>query len=384
MFESIYILSLPVEIIILIIEDLPKADLWNLYNGCQTLRAYSAPYLFRTVRIRFSGAIPVLLNSRQFPFPQNRLLRILAKWAVHVREMDVWGDEESIQLEFLNLLPHLENLTTFSVSYPPSATAFQMLLVQLATMPSLRTMNVDFMSPKTWALPMSFRSLRNLYLSCIGHEPGISVLPALPALETLALNFWCYCLDCPRNGQEPCTMLQLDQLPRLLALSISGAQEGNIICGGISPQLRELEISFSRGFSLNMILASLGPSLEEVYICECEFPLEKPLSGQPYPAMRRLSILNSASGLAAFVSFELPPTLRLVMRIKGDDFEHLRGWPQVVKFFRSHAVELSLSGPVDTEGLLGQTCRLLEVMSLPSVRRDGPNWPQPSNVQPGD
>jgi hypothetical protein len=82
---------------------------------------------------------------------------------------------------------------------------------------------------------LSFQSLHTLSLSCIKHEPGILVLPTLPALETLALNFCCYCLDCPRNGQQPCTMLHLDRLPRLRALSIAGAQEGNIICGGISP-----------------------------------------------------------------------------------------------------------------------------------------------------
>ncbi|KAE8335075.1 hypothetical protein BDV24DRAFT_156315 [Aspergillus arachidicola] len=311
------ILSLPVEILLLIIEN-----------------------------IRFSGAIPVLLDSRQFPFPQNRLLQLLAQWAVHVREMDVWGDEESIQPEFLNLLSRLENLTTFSVSYPPDAIAFQMLLAQLATMPSLRTMNVDFMPPRTWMVPM----------------PGISVLPILLALETLALNFCCYCLDCPRNGQQPCTMVHLDRLPRLLTLSISGAQEGNIICSGTSPQLRQLDVFFSSGLSLDRILAGLGPSLEEVHICDCEFPPET-LSARSYPALRCLSILDSASKLAAFASLNLASTSRLT--------------PQVVKFFRRHAVDLSLSGPVDAQCLLDRTCRLSEVASLPGVRRDGTNWPRP-------
>jgi hypothetical protein len=97
---------------------LPTADLWSVYNACHVLRSYSAPYLFRTVQIRFSGAIPMLLNSRPFPLPQNRLLRNLAERGVHVREMDVWGVEESIQQEFLNLLPCLENLTTFRSVLP--------------------------------------------------------------------------------------------------------------------------------------------------------------------------------------------------------------------------------------------------------------------------
>ncbi|KAB8240530.1 hypothetical protein BDV35DRAFT_117894 [Aspergillus flavus] len=177
-----------------------------------------------------------------------------------------------------------------SVSYPPDAIAFQMLLAQLATMPSLRTMNVDFMSPRTWMVPMSFRSIRSLYLSCIEHEPSISVLPILLALETLALNFCCYCLDCPRNGQQLCAMVHLNRLPRLLKLSISGAQEGNIICSGTSPQLRQLDVSFSSGLSLDRILAGLGPSLEEVHICDCEFPPET-LSARSYPALSEHSRL---------------------------------------------------------------------------------------------
>jgi hypothetical protein len=43
-----------------------------------------------------------------------------------------------------------------------------------------------------------------------------------------------------------------------------------------------------------------------------------------------------------------------------------------------------LSRPADGQCLSGQPCRLLEVTSLPGVRRDGPNWPQPPKAQPGD
>jgi hypothetical protein len=123
-------------------------------------------------------------------------------------------------------------------------------------------------------------------------------------------------------------MLHLDRLPRLRALSIAGAQEGNIICGGISPQLREVEISFSSGFSLSRILANLGPNLEEVLIYDCGFPQES-LSSQSYPAMRRLSNLDSTSDLTAFASLELPLTSRLIVRINADDLEDLRAWPQM-------------------------------------------------------
>src|ERR1700759_1070166 len=101
---------------------------------------------------------------------------------------------------------------------------------------------------------MSFRYLRRLYHSCVEHEPGLSVLPSFPALETLALNFCCYCLECPRNGQGPCTMLRFDQLPRLLSLSISGVQEGSVICCGRASQLRQFEITYSSGLSLGSIL----------------------------------------------------------------------------------------------------------------------------------
>jgi hypothetical protein len=120
--------------------------------------------------------------------------------------------------------------------------------------------------------------------------------------------------------------------------------------------------------------------LEEVLICDCEFPQEKPLSGQSYPAMRRLSIFHSASSLAAFDSLELPSMSRLIVRINADDLEDLRAWPQVVEFFRNHVVDLALSGSVDAQCLLGQTRRLSEVASLPGIRRDGPNWPRPPTL----
>jgi len=267
------------------------------------------------------------------------------------------------------------------VSYPPEATAFQSLLAQLATMPSLQTMSVDFMSARTWMAPMSFWSLRSLYLCCVDHEPGISVLPALPALEVLSLNFCCYFVYCPRDMEQPCITLNLDDLPRLRALSISGAQEGNIICGGMNPHLCELDISFSSGMSLARILASLGPNLEEVHICDCEFPPDKLLSGRSYPSIRRLSILDSVSALTVFAFHELPSALRLLVRLNAADLENLCAWPEVIKFFQNHAVDLSLSGPVDAQCLLNQTCRLSEVVSLPGVQRNGPHWPRASILE---
>jgi hypothetical protein len=56
----------------------------------------------------------------------------------------------------------------------------------------------------------------------------------------------------------------------------------------------------------------------------------------------------------------------------------------VVKFFHNHVVDLSLGGLVDAHCLFDETRWLLEVASLPGVRRDGPNWPRPPTLEPGD
>jgi hypothetical protein len=72
------------------------------------------------------------------------------------------------------------------------------------------------------------------------------------------------------------------------------------------------------------------------------------------------------------------------VRLNAADLEILCAWPQVIKFFQNHAVDLSLSGPVDAQCLFNQTCRLSEVESLPSVQQNGPHWPRASSLEAED
>ncbi|KAL4862113.1 hypothetical protein BDV12DRAFT_190648 [Aspergillus spectabilis] len=232
------------------------------------------------------------------------------------------------------------------------------------------------MSPRTWAVPMSFHSLRGLYLSCIEHEPGVSILPHLPDLETLDLDFCCYCLDCPRNRQRPCTIIQFNQLPKLRALSISGAQEGNVICGGQSVGLQELEIMFSDGLSLNSLLTAAGLDLEEIRIYDCEFLWEGPMPHRIYPMLRHLSIVDSVSGLSAFQSAELPSSAQVSVHVHADDFKRVDGSPQLIDLLGSYKVDLWLSGAVDPHCLQDQASSLSQLASMRHVRLKGPNWLQ--------
>ncbi|ODM15235.1 hypothetical protein SI65_09176 [Aspergillus cristatus] len=107
------ILALPLEILFLVTENLDLPDLWALYNSCQGLQACSARLLFQSVEIRFDGVYPTLLNSRYFPPGPNRLPSMLTKWSSHVKKINFWGDEDAIQLEFLNILDALDNLRAF-------------------------------------------------------------------------------------------------------------------------------------------------------------------------------------------------------------------------------------------------------------------------------
>ena len=92
-------------------------DLWTLYDSCRTFRICSARFLFQVVEVRFDGEYPSLLNSRSFPPRPNRLLSILKQWSPHVRKIDLWGDEDSIEPEFLKILDTLGNLRAFRHVY---------------------------------------------------------------------------------------------------------------------------------------------------------------------------------------------------------------------------------------------------------------------------
>ena len=261
-----------------------------------------------------------------------------------------------------------------SISYPPSMCGFQKLLTRLASLPSLNTLDMDFMSPRTWTLPMTFTYLRTLHLSCIEHEPGLCSLPSLPALETLVLNFCCYCLECPRNGEGPWVFVHFSRLPRLLSLSITGAQDGSIICCGRASQLRRLKITYSSGLDLGAILAGVGTDLETVHILDCEFVTEEPTPRTAYPILKQLTILDAVSGLSMFYLTELPSLEELNLRIHPCDLEQLQDWPLIWSFLRCVPVTLRLNIPGPPQVRNDQTCRLREIASLPNAQLQGQGW----------
>ncbi|KAA8641604.1 uncharacterized protein ATNIH1004_011740 [Aspergillus tanneri] len=361
------LLAFPVEILGLVLENLNICDLWNVYDSCEALRLSSARYLFRALEIRFDRAYPAVLNSRPFPLSPNRLLKMVTQWSLYVRKVDVWGDEDFLQQEFLDVLATLVNLRTFS--YPPSLASFQTLLVRLGALPSLRSLSVDFMSPRIWTVPVTFNHLRQLHLFCIEHEPGLCILPSLPVLEALALNFCCYCLERLRHGEGPCTMLQFHQFPQLHSLSISGAQRGSVIWRGRASQLRRLEITFSNGIDLHSWLTCVGINLEELYISDCGFVKENSLASLvAFPALRHVRILDSVSGLSSFSSCaEVPSSTELCLRIYPNDFEDLDDWSLIWKLLARNPVFLSLAGSRTLRYPLDPTSRLSQITSQPQT-----------------
>ncbi|UDD62270.1 hypothetical protein AFCA_009595 [Aspergillus flavus] len=350
------LLALPAEILDLILQNLDAFHLWNVYNSCAALRVASARSIFRSVEIRFDGAQATDLNTRCFPPSSSRLLAMVAQWSSHVRTMDVWGDEDFLEPGFFDVLATLDRLRAFSISYPPRLGSFQTLLVRLADLPSLRSLSVDFISPRIWTAPMTFHHLRQLHISYIEHEPGLCVLPALPVLETLALNFCCYCLECPRQGQGPCALLQFQRLPQLRSLSIAGAQRKSISCG----------------LDLHQILASLGWDLEELHLLDCEFVAEVPRPVVAFPALRRVQLLESISGLAAFGSAEVPSSAEFTLRISHNNLDGLADWSLVWRLLQRCSVLLSLPRSGIHQWPPASTSRLSQVMSLPQVRVEGP------------
>jgi hypothetical protein len=263
----------------------------------------------------------------------------------------------------------------YSIGYPPDFESFQQLLAQLATVPSMTTLSVEFMSPRTWMLPMSFKHLRNLQLSCIEHEPGLCVLPDLPSLVTLALNFSCFCPDCPRGGNRPRTKIRFDSLPHLACFSVSGAQKGSIICCGQARQLRRFEVSFSSGLEWATLLQSLGSKLEAIEISSCEFT-EEPLVPIEYPSLRSVRILDSTSNILLFCEAELPCLNDFKVHLHPEDLDNLTSWPRLWRFLREYPITLSLDCPRDKTPFLNRTDRLLQVVKLPNIRLEGNHWPR--------
>ncbi|KAI2836353.1 hypothetical protein CBS147321_7957 [Aspergillus niger] len=349
------ILALPLEIIYLIVEQLTTRDLWSVYDCCHGLRACAARFLFCKVSIKFDESTPALLNARYFRPPRSSLLQCLRQWSSYVRTVDIWGDEEMILPGFFDVLRGFDRLRA-------------RLLGHLSSHPTVETLSVDFMSPRTWQPQMIFSHLRELHLSCIEHEPGLCILPPLPVLERLSLNFCCYCLECPKSDNGPCTQLLFEQLPQLLALSISGARQGSIVCRGYASHLRRFELSFSTDIDLAALCPTLGVCLEEVVIADCELVGDMAPDAQRWPYLRRLRISDSVSAVALLGHVQLPPSADVHVRIHPTDVQHLFQWPLVLQALSTVPVTVSFSSHPDLP--YPHCLPLHQLMTLPTVQID--------------
>lgn len=253
-------------------------------------------------------------------------------------------------------------------------TSLRQLLAHIACLSSVSTLSVDFMSPRTWSGTPKFDHLRNLCLSCVEHEPGLCVLPSLPLLETLCLNFCCYCLECPKNGRGPCTEVRFDELPRLVYLSVSGAQNTNVVCSGTAYRLSRLRIDDSNGSILSVVLACVGVQLEEISISNCDFDIDASVSLAANSGLKSVRIFDSRSSLCLLDLAEIPSTACFDIRIHPNDFERLEDWPRVMRLLRSHRVILSLNSYEDLQLPLNKGSRLWEVISLRNVQLERGDW----------
>ncbi|RAL06480.1 uncharacterized protein BO97DRAFT_358646, partial [Aspergillus homomorphus CBS 101889] len=331
--------------------------------------------LFRKVTIRFDESTPIILNGRFLRPPGSDLLQTLSRWSDHVRTLSIWGDEAVLPDIFLGFLGDLHRLQIVRqvvdlhefISYPPALTSLQKLLWQLSFQP-VGTLSVDFMSPSIWQPQMTFGHLRCLRLSCIEHEPGLFVVPSLPALERLCLDFCCYCLDCPQAGSGPCAELQFDRLPSLTSLSISGARRESIVCSGSAFDLRRVEVSFSTGIDWQSLSPALGCHLEELTITNCDLVARWPKYQPQWPSLRSLRIYDSMAAISLLEHVKLPAGVDVRVRMQPTDLQHVSTWPTVLQALSAVCVTVSFSGHQDLPYAL--LLRLQQMMSVRTVQID--------------
>ncbi|KAL5366284.1 hypothetical protein BJX96DRAFT_180590 [Aspergillus floccosus] len=337
------------------------------------MRPAAATILFRTVEIRLDGASPERLNGRRLG--PSYLISTLRQWSRVVRTIDLWGDEVAIEEELIGILPDFDNLEAFCVSYPPDVVNLQTILSHVATMPSVKRLSIDFLSPWTWAKNVQFQHLRVLHLDYIEHEPGICSLPDLPVLETLTLDFYCYCLTCPENAEGPRALLQLDNLPRLHFLSISGAHRGSVLFCGKSESLRRLQLSGSSGLGLlSFVSKSLNTSLEELLVADCDFSSEETGPFMACNNIQNVTLEDSISTLPLLSCLQVPATAHLSLQINPSDFEGFKNWERTLAFLRERRFSITLIGDKRLPARAAFPERLRQVVSLPNVTLEGPDW----------
>lgn len=69
---------------------------------------------------------------------------MLTQWSSHVKKIDFWGDDDGIQLEFLNVLDILDNLKAFRHVFLSLGEGF---------IPSLFAMATDMLTTTQYQLP---------------------------------------------------------------------------------------------------------------------------------------------------------------------------------------------------------------------------------------
>ncbi|OXN23054.1 hypothetical protein CDV57_08206 [Aspergillus fumigatus] len=306
-----HILQLPLEILYQIVEKLDHEELWSLHSCSVALQAVSAPYLFRTVEIRFNRDLPEFVNSRPI---SPRLRKALTRWSFHVKILEIWADEDPIEPQFFRLLACFQNLRTDMLSSgcdkPATTTG-------------------------TYCLPV---------------------------------------VKCPKNGRWPCTEVRFDELPRLVYLSVSGAQNTNVVCSGTAYRLSRLRIDDSNGSILSVVLACVGVQLEEISISNCDFDIDASVSLAANSGLKSVRIFDSRSSLCLLDLAEIPSTACFDIRIHPNDFERLEDWPRVMRLLRSHRVILSLNSYEDLQLPLNKGSRLWEVIPLRNVQLERGDW----------
>jgi hypothetical protein len=125
---------------------------------------------------------------------------------------------------------------------------------------------------------------------------------------------------------------------------------------------------------LHGLLACLEESLEELLIADCEFVMEEPAPLITFPALQRVQILESISGLTPFCFADVPLATAFHVRIRPNDLEDLEDWPHIWGLLAHQLVCLSLAGSRILRSPRDSASRLLQVASLPHVQLEGLNW----------
>lgn len=117
---------------------------------------------------------------------------------------------------------------------------------------------------------------------------------------------------------------------------------------------------------------SLGASLQDIVVKECEFDRENLSIVQISACLQQVRIEESMSALLPFSSLHLSESVRIALRIQLQDFEALGDWHHILEFLRKRPISLYLDC---TKGQWDQSDRLErlgQVILLDNVTVEGP------------